>query len=237
MIPDPSGTKGQLPVLQKIIAVHGEEAAILWNSRRRAVSEAQYTVVSLAELDEGVDAHLDGLRIAGEAGWKLCEKQLESNGGGEFFVAGVLVFESGDPAWIAKVLDLVEERPELGKSLISALGWLEGAKTDSVISRLLASPSAIQRRIGLAGCAIRRQNPGEALSDALRADDPLLNARSCKAIGELGRKDLVQETAARVVSERAEVRFYAAWSATILTGHEAALTVLRSVAQSPGLRQ
>ena len=50
----------------------------------------------LAELDERIEAHILGLRVAGVQGWEIAKAALEEIGKpGEVFAAGVLAFESG----------------------------------------------------------------------------------------------------------------------------------------------
>ena len=66
----------KLPVIADIISQHAEEASFLWLLRDNAVRDPHYSLEDLAELDERVEAHVDGLRIAGEAGWEICKEQL-----------------------------------------------------------------------------------------------------------------------------------------------------------------
>src|SRR5215216_3505373 len=82
-------------VLDRIVSEHAEEAATLWSMRTAAVDGTQLSLGEVAKLDMRLEAHIDGLRIAGEAGWKICEEQL-ANGPGEVFTAGVQAFESTD---------------------------------------------------------------------------------------------------------------------------------------------
>ena len=49
-----------------IIDQHAEEAAFLWLLRSNAVSAPHYDLDDLSGLDERVEAHIDGLRIAGD---------------------------------------------------------------------------------------------------------------------------------------------------------------------------
>ena len=83
-------------IIQTVITQHAEEAAFLWLLRDAAVLAPHYDLNDLAELDQRVAAHLDGLRSAGDAGWELVKQELTWEEVGEVFAAAVLAFESGD---------------------------------------------------------------------------------------------------------------------------------------------
>ena len=97
-------TKNQSARIITIVLQHAHNLAGLLTSRRAASAAAHYTVLDLASIDSQTEAHLDGLRIAGEEGWKLCAEQLASNEPGELFAAGVVACESSNPALMARVL-------------------------------------------------------------------------------------------------------------------------------------
>ncbi len=48
-----------------------EEAAFLWQRRTQRVSDPHHLPDDLAELDERLAAHLDGLTLLGQTGWRL----------------------------------------------------------------------------------------------------------------------------------------------------------------------
>ena len=104
--------------ISTVVSQHAEEAAMLCLLRRTAVGAPHYSLVDLAKLDGRVEAHLEGLRIAGEEGAKICEEQLAKNEEGEVFAAGVLAFESAHSERIAKVLGVVEQEPKLRGALV-----------------------------------------------------------------------------------------------------------------------
>ena len=59
----------------------------------------------MARLDVRLEAHLDGLRVAGPPGWEIAKAQLVEVGGpGEVFATAVLAFEGGDEAKVKEVL-------------------------------------------------------------------------------------------------------------------------------------
>ena len=184
-----------------------------------------------------MEAHLDGLRIAGSAGWLVCAESWKWEEPGEVFAAAVLAFEAGDQPRIQQILKIVTEEPDLADGLISALSWLPFSEGQAHARTLLSSESAALRRIGLAAFAVHGQNPGEALRAAFHDSEPTLQARALKAVGELSRQDVVSEASRALSSDNGEVRFWAAWSVALLNGSANALSVLQSIAASPGPRQ
>src|SRR5262249_43977352 len=108
-----------------LIALHASEAAFLWLLRDAAVRAPHYALKDLARLDERVEAHLDGLRVAGDTGWTILVQQLEAAPEpGETFAAGVLALESGMPARIEPVVNAATASPANARALASAFGWL-----------------------------------------------------------------------------------------------------------------
>lgn len=79
-------------IIADIVSQHVEEAAFLWLLRSNATRQPHYALKDLAKLDERVEAHLDGLRVAGEPGWELCLAALDNEEAGEVFAASVMAF-------------------------------------------------------------------------------------------------------------------------------------------------
>src|SRR5579864_5916029 len=182
-----------MSTLAFVLSQHTEETPFLWELRSRAVASPHYDLADLAKLDQRVDAHLDGLRIAGQAGWEICKEASSTEESGEVFAAAVLAFESGGKDRLETVFEAGAASHELSLGLISALGWLPFQQAEPHIKQLLASSSSALRRIGMAASAIHRQNPDLSLVDAISGVDPLLRARALRAIGELGLKSYPHE--------------------------------------------
>ncbi|MGI9500765.1 MAG: TIGR02270 family protein, partial [Geminicoccaceae bacterium] len=64
-------------IIPHIVEQHAEEAAFLWLLRATAVKAPHYDLKDLARLDERVEAHIDGLRVAGEPGWTIALSELD----------------------------------------------------------------------------------------------------------------------------------------------------------------
>jgi len=218
-------------ILRTIVAQHTEETAFLWLLRNLASSEPSYSLANLATLDGRLDAHLDGLRIAGEEGWKFCEDQLAANGDGEVFAAAMMAFESARPECIAKVLSVVEEEPKAVDGLVSALGWPSIDQAQTHIQNLLRSDKQVHQRVGIAAAAIHRRHPGEAMARLVRAENPAVRARALKAVGELGDTSLRSNVESGLRDADAECRFTSSSSGALL-GVSTAVPVLREIAES-----
>ncbi len=228
-----STRKGEILVNSGIIAQFDEEAAFLWFLRTRAVVAPHFTLADLAKLDERIEAHIDGLRVAGEADWDICEKNLGSEATEEYFAPSVLALESGMTARIQSVLDAIGEDRHKACALISALGWIPYEQAAPDIKNLFGSQLPFHRYIGLAASALHRRDPGQYLDAAVFDADPLLKARALRAVGEVGGRGglLSGRLKENLTAEDAEVRFSAAWSAALL-GDAGAAEVLKSFVES-----
>ena len=216
-----------IAVIESIVEQHAEEAAFLWILRDAAVQAPHYSLNDLADLDERVEAHIDGLRVAGDAGWSICVNALEQEEPGEVFAAAFLAFESGQDQRIKMVLEAAATDPELSRGLISALGWLRFDQVKEHIDQLLRSVTPELRRIGIAASAVHRQDPGPVLIDALNDDEPFLKARAIRAVGELGRIDLLSMLKNQLGAEDKDCQFWAGWSAVLLGDRDEALEFLK----------
>jgi len=72
-------------------------ASPLWLLRDIAVTAPHYSLADLVVLDDRIEAHLDGLRIAADAGWHSCIEGLQQKESGEVFIAAVIAFRGEDP--------------------------------------------------------------------------------------------------------------------------------------------
>ncbi|MGB5598314.1 MAG: TIGR02270 family protein [Thiothrix litoralis] len=222
-------------IIPHIIDQHAEEAAFLWLLRNNAVSEAHYNLEHLQRLEERIEAHLDGLRVAGTEGWQRCLENLQQHPeSGEMFAATTLAFESDDTARLQTLYTLAEANPDTERGLISALGWVEPQHLQGKVSGMLSAPSPFWRRIGIAACAIHRVNPGKHLEAALHDPDPALCCRALKACGELGRNDLRDLIARHLPATDPNLRYWSAWALTLLGNRSEAPAVLQTYLMHPG---
>jgi len=224
-----------LGIIAVVLEKHAEEAAFLWLLRDGAIASPHYSLIDLAKLDDRVEAHLDGLRLAGESGWEIAKSALLDLGEpGEVFTAAVLALESGAVDRVQTVWDAGTAKPEAPRGLISALAWVPYERVAPYIKSLLTAESPVLRRVGLAASARHRQNPGQALLAAFGSDDPLLGTQALRAAGELGLVDLHLSVRANLKAPEPPRRFWAAWSTVLLTGHRDGVAALQAIAETGG---
>jgi uncharacterized protein (TIGR02270 family) len=217
-----------------VVSQHAEGATFLWRLRLDSANQPHFKLLDIAHLDHRVEAHIDGLRVAGEEGWQLARKEMAWKQAGEVFAAAVLAFESADHRKIDEVLRVGSVTPELARGVISALGWMEYSLAEPHIHKLCTAELRTHRRIGIASAAIHRKDPGRALNAALSSGDPLLRARAARAVGELGRTDLVPYLQEDLRAKDAGCRLWAAWSSALLVGYANSIQMLQSFVEVPG---
>jgi uncharacterized protein (TIGR02270 family) len=213
-------------VLTDIIEHHARDAAFLWHTRDTAVRSSAFDLEALHRLDDRVDAHLDGLRIAGDIGWEICKAHLTDPRAGEAFTATVLAVDRADVHALAAVLAHGARSSTAARGIVSGLGWAPLVQVRRFLNELLADDAPPELTyFGIAGSALHRHDPGVSLTQAVYRRDPRLQARSLRAVGELGRADLLPELRRELDSDQEACRFWAAWSAALL-GEPAASDVL-----------
>ena len=109
-----------VPVLTDIVRQHAEQAAFLWTVYDRALlypdENEEMDEERIARVVERLEAHLDGLRVAGDEGLKIAEERYaEYPEAGELFVLRML--QPGADGMRIAELDLEKVREYLGANL------------------------------------------------------------------------------------------------------------------------
>ncbi len=223
-------------VTKGIISEFAAESAFLWFIRTKAVIKPHYSLADVSILDERLEAHIDGLRVADEAGWQSCKKNFGSTEPENYFAPSVLAFESDVADRIQEVFDEIGESREKAHAVISALAWIPFEQAEPHLNSLLVSESSFHRYIGIAASAAHRHGPELPLDKMVYDPCPLLVARTLRAYGELGRSSELTSLILRegLSDDDDGIRFSTAWSAA-LGGNSEAVEVLKGfvVPESP----
>ncbi|MGX1174928.1 TIGR02270 family protein [Pseudomonas sp. R151218B TE3479] len=222
-----------MKTLPIVLDLHVEEASFLAVLRDYALRAPHYDLDDLRTLDERIDAHLDGLRIAGPTGLQILLAQLSPHATGEMFASVVLAFEAANGKVLSRLSEHLRSALQTERGYLMALGWLDWEHISPWIDRMLASSEPLFRRLGLAACGMHRHDPGPALLAGLSDTDPSVLARAARTAGELRRRDLFPTIRAHRQHADAATRFWANWATTQM-GDQQALEPLRSFAEQPG---
>lgn len=223
-------------MILRIVEKHAEEAASLWRQRDAATDQPHYTLAHLARLEDRLDAHLDGLRLAA-TGFEIARAYLDrQRGPGELFTLATLALESRLESRIAVAVDFAEAVPEARRGLFGALGWVAPDLLRGRAAMWLDSQSSFRCLLGLVACSVHRVNPGPRM-DRLLDQEPDVRARALRLAGELGRTDLLKAVAGALRDEDKACRFWAAWAGGLLGDRSSALLALQSHAVEGGVFQ
>lgn len=221
-------TTGSYP---DVVQEHASEAAFLWEARQRrlAVAAPQFTLRHVVELDTRIEAHLDGLRVAGGKGSAACRNGLTADTPGSFFAAAVLALEQRDIELFRELCAVAAAAPEVHEAFAAALGWVNPALLRGIVRGLLESEDPNLARIGIAACAWHRTDPGPAIRRRFDSAPPQLQACILRAAGEIGCGDLQQQCLQALSSPEDEIRYSAARSALLLGLKAPALATLEAL--------
>ena len=220
-------------IIEQIVSQHAEESAFLWLLRDDAVQAPHYTLNDLKTLEGRIEAHLDGLRVAGDAAWAFCQEGLSQGEVGEVFAAGYMALDNSREDWLSQTLDVVESAPETSRGLVSALGWVPKEKLQGLVVDWLKSEEALHRLLGISSCAIQRVDCGAYLQQGIGDQDQWVRARALRCVGEIRRCDLAASVLEHLADEDDQCRFWAAWSLALL-GDSKGIDVLKNFVVKEG---
>jgi len=238
--PDPQDFLTMKQTYKDFYAHSIEDASFLWILRSVKIEQPHYHAHDIHHLEHRIEARLDGLMTALEPGWAACEEALEFQEPGEVFAAMVTAMRSHDSEKIKTAVDTGLENALATPGLISAMGWLPDELATPWTDRFLNGKDMAHKYLGLATCSVRRQNPGERLTQILQRDDcrqdEKLYCRALRLIGELRRQDCMPALQQAMSDDNDNIRFWATWSAVLL-GHRANAHPLQAFVFKSGSHQ
>lgn len=133
----------QFPVIDALVIRHAEDAAFYWSQLDGAIKSPTLRVDRLRHFNNLLDAHLDGLLVAGPQGWKRALGALARwKKPGEAFTCTWIAAQRNDAELLDEVLALVRTNPQnVLRGVVSALAWLPKRCSTSALERW-GSPDA-----------------------------------------------------------------------------------------------
>jgi len=183
-------SRSRVVAVPLVVAQHTEELAFTWQRRQRAWSAPNHRTAHLHEIDSQLDAHLDGLHIAGREAlapamqrfkrWCTDEEAFATTA-----VIGLCAVDATDEAARAELDSLLVANPRSVRGAAAALFCIGETRALPLLQRWWTSNQAVLWRASFPACLpnpqVRRQH---LIDDALQRLDASLQARALRAIGE-----------------------------------------------------
>lgn len=170
-----------------LIHRHAGDAAFYWAQRRDSLQSPLVDLARLAHIDRLLQAHLDGLKVAGETGLAQAWRELDRwNGAEEVFVCAVLALDAQDSGRLQMLWQRVEQDPARRlDGFVHALAWTAsdpmGPRVGWIAHWLTAAESPLLRAAALQACALRGQ-PVPLVRAACTDADAAVRRAACKAL-------------------------------------------------------
>lgn len=213
-----------------IIDEHAAEAAFLWAMRARIAVSPIHDLADLAEHDERIAAHLDGLSLAGDDGWRAASEAMVAKGrADEAFPAAWLAGMVDGAGRLPVVLAAVADNPDLVPGVAAAIAWLPVQERLRVIDRCWQAGSPGARRAVIDGLAQIGTDPGQRLPQALGDADTDLRRSAILAVAACGRGDGRGQVASALRDPEPRMAQAAAWTLAVLGDMAAVVHLQRQV--------
>jgi uncharacterized protein (TIGR02270 family) len=185
----------RIAAISDIVPQFTENASALWTDRERAVHSLAYSATfdDVTQLDERVDAQLDGLRTCGEEGQSHAWAALDLKGPGEIFTNAVLVSENATEGTrqIEDLIQVVGENPKAPRPVSVALDWVSRETFSRARDRLASLHLPLAQAVFMLSSAMRGVECRRQMIAAMESDCHALRLAGCWAALRLDSRDLL----------------------------------------------
>ncbi|HEY9101209.1 HEAT repeat domain-containing protein [Chitinimonas sp.] len=178
---------------------HAQDAAFYWAQYGAARHSPLIGPDRLAHFNRLLDAHLDGLLVAGEVGWDAAFQQLERwQGPGEAFVCAWLALRDMDSAKIRLIWPVIAAQPQrVLRGVIAALVRIDAQSAALCIQRWMQIDGFAPLQVAALRAAFLRD--GDKVDDledfcrkGLQSPDPYVQAAACRLASRVEAGDIRQ---------------------------------------------
>ncbi|MFB9241334.1 hypothetical protein IV454_07965 [Massilia antarctica] len=193
-------------IIAPLIRRHAEDAAFYWALLDGSVITPRLSLDGLTRFGDMLDAHLEGLQVAGQDGLVPCLAALERwRKAAGAFVYAHQVFCLNEPVAMEALLVQVRARPEeLLRGVISALAWRPPEQVASIVRRWTgADVEVIQQVAALRAAALLDANAvgllGQPVEDFLYSSDAHICAAACRVAATVPHRPLLEAALTRCI--------------------------------------
>lgn len=230
------------PVIPHILTQHAEEAAFCWLRRQEALWRPSYRCSHQQRLDQLLDAHLEGLRVAAPAALPIVLDNLQRwKTPDEVFASTYVLLHGGAVDW-SPLEHVLEAQPSAAKGAAAALIWSPGPAAQACMQRWSESVIPTLRAAAAAAYAVLNVDDNLAARSAwveLTLADPAsqVRARALRCIGEWRLPVLAAHLQKAWAEEDVLCRFESAYAMAWLGFPQADAAMLETLPHMQGNRQ
>ncbi|MDQ1918739.1 hypothetical protein [Massilia pseudoviolaceinigra] len=185
--------------IHPLVRRHAEDAAFYWAQHDASAASPFMTLAGLARFDSLLDAHLEGLEIAGPHGFSpsLAALQRWKKPSEAFVVAYTALTANDDSHLIALIAELRARPHDLLRGVISAIAWLDPRHSSTLLRRWTQTGSdAIRRVAALRAIAMSDiaalECFDERISNFLESSDEHVRSAACRVAAAMRGTDLMK---------------------------------------------
>lgn len=222
--------------IPELAQTHAEELAYLWHRRRSAIRSSTLTIRDFGDLNERIEAHLEGLLLCAESLPEVVGERLGLDDRDEVFAGAWPLLRSGSPEAAKTVLSAfaVAQGARL-YGLRDALGMASPLHTEATLRAALSHGSPAHAAAAALALAMqRRLDPADSrLARLLDDPTPAIAVQAWQALLQVdtAANPIPRPYAAAIGHENPELRA-AALEAGIWRGEPWAPTVIRKLAEA-----
>ncbi|NIA00937.1 HEAT repeat domain-containing protein, partial [Massilia sp. CCM 8734] len=181
------------PVIDALITRHTEDSAFYWSQLDWTVNASGVGLARLNHFNQLLEAHLDGIKVAGPTGWKIAVSALERwQKSGEVFTCTWLALRSENTDMLDDIFKRVSRRPDdLVRGAVSALAACSPDLFSRIAQRLSAIEAAPASQVAVLRAAALRGNSvvshlDNPLQTYLQSQTSHVRAAACRACAVAG---------------------------------------------------
>ncbi|MDH4557271.1 hypothetical protein E8F11_19190 [Pseudomonas sp. BN417] len=242
-MPTTATTLLQRPVNHHILNQHLDEAAFCWLRRQDALWRPSYRCSHLQRLDQLLDAHLEGLRVAGPAALPIAIGNLQRwKTPDEVFACTYTLLQQGNGVDWSALEQVLQAHPAAAKGAAAALIWSATPTAADCLKRWSDSTAAALRATSASAFAVTHAGDGPSvhstwLTKTLTDPSAAVRARALRCIGEWRLPAQAPSLRAALKGDEPQCRFESAYAMAWLGMPEADAALLETLPLMQGSRQ
>jgi uncharacterized protein (TIGR02270 family) len=181
-------------IVDFVVREHVGMAAFLWAQHAALSAEDPPDRAALATVSARLEAHLDGIALAGAAAWPFIDAAYAAYPElGEVFVHATHALQTGDADRLEQAATLAQQAENGWRGLAGALARWDTQRLAPVVRAWLGHPDPTRCAAAVATLAAHAADPGPRLAGLLQHPDALVRAQACHLAAATSRQDAVPQ--------------------------------------------